>query len=102
MFAFAPIPGPALLYGRMSTADQTVETQTDAMRGHLDRFIELQPAGEFTDPDTSGNGVRERFLNARCVGKPKNVIDKKPSREEITTDSLPLKRSAVSSLKISN
>ena len=54
MFAFAPIPGPALLYGRVSTADQTVETQTDAMRGHLARFTELHPAGEYTDLDTSG------------------------------------------------
>ena len=70
MFAFAPIPGPALLYGRVSTADQTVETQTDAMCGHLARFIEQQPAGEFTDPDTSGNGVRERFLNSRPPSRP--------------------------------
>ena len=68
-FAFAPIPGPALLYGRVSTADQTVETQTDAMRGHLARFIELQPAGEFTDPDTFGTGVMDRFLNSRPLSR---------------------------------
>lgn len=60
MFAFSPIPGPALLYGRVSTADQTVETQTTAMRAHLARFIELQPAGEYTDPDTSGATAFEK------------------------------------------
>ncbi len=48
----------------MSTADQTVETQTDAMRGHLARFMELAPESIMLE-----KGGMERFLNSMPLSR---------------------------------
>lgn len=63
-------PGPVVLYGRVSTADQTVETQDAALRSYITRFPELQfdPELVFLDPDTSGGiPLVERESGSRLV-----------------------------------
>lgn len=62
--------GPAVLYGRVSTADQTVETQDANMRAYVGRFPELRfdPALVFLDPDTSGGiPLRDRPSGGELV-----------------------------------
>lgn len=57
MFTAFQLPaGPALRYGRVSTDDQTVETQHHFMRDYCARLPELHTgdADVFLDPDTSG------------------------------------------------
>lgn len=62
--------GPTVLYGRVSTADQTVETQDAALRAYVARFPELQFQDDlvFLDPDTSGGiPLSEREAGSRLV-----------------------------------